>query len=212
MATSAKLPKSSARAAVVPDAVAFLDAAFGGTPEWDAAVEQARLNGDVAHAIYDLRTKHRLTQRELAERVGTKQPVIARLEDADYEGHSLTMLNRIASALQQRVKIAFVPLRGAAVSTPDRSLYATRPDVAPSRAAASAGRPPEAAQSTKRSASDTRRSDSEPLPVSRRKSEGQRFAAAGGSSVGKAARKSVTAAKGKYGATSRKRARKSTAR
>ena len=44
------------------------------------------------------------------EFVGTTASVISRLEDADYEGHSLAMLNRIAAALNKRVKIEFVPL------------------------------------------------------------------------------------------------------
>jgi hypothetical protein len=35
--------------------------------------------------------------------------VICRLEDADYEGHSLAMPNRIATALNRRVEIRFVP-------------------------------------------------------------------------------------------------------
>jgi transcriptional regulator with XRE-family HTH domain len=49
--------------------------------------------------IYDARQKAGLTQKQLAELIGTKQQVIARLEDADYEGHSLSMLQRIASGL-----------------------------------------------------------------------------------------------------------------
>jgi len=32
------------------------------------------------------------------------------LGDADYEGHSLAMLNRIAGALDRRVEINFVPI------------------------------------------------------------------------------------------------------
>jgi hypothetical protein len=44
----------------------------------------------------------------LAKLVGTTASVICRLEDADYEGHSLAMLNRIAGALNKRVKIEFV--------------------------------------------------------------------------------------------------------
>ncbi len=36
-----------------------------------------------------------LTQTELAKKVGTTQSVIARLEDAEYSGHSLTMFERI---------------------------------------------------------------------------------------------------------------------
>src|ERR1035438_952707 len=37
-----------------------------------------------------------------------------RLEDADYEGHSVAMLRRIAAALNQRVEIRFVPIRRSA--------------------------------------------------------------------------------------------------
>jgi hypothetical protein len=40
--------------------------------------------------------------------------VICRLEDADYEGHSLAMLRRIADALDQRVEIRFGPIRRSA--------------------------------------------------------------------------------------------------
>ena len=71
-------------------------------------LEQERANLDIARKIYDLRTKAKLSQGELAKRVGTTQSVISRLEDADYEGHSLAMLRRIASALEKRVEIRFV--------------------------------------------------------------------------------------------------------
>jgi transcriptional regulator with XRE-family HTH domain len=68
-------------------------------------VEEATVNALVAKLIYDARIKARLTQKQLAELAGTQQPVIARLEDADYEGHSLMMLQRIAKALNRRVEI-----------------------------------------------------------------------------------------------------------
>jgi transcriptional regulator with XRE-family HTH domain len=51
-----------------------------------------------------------LSQRQLAKLVGTTASVICRLEDTDYEGHSLAMLRRIAAALHQRVEIRFVPV------------------------------------------------------------------------------------------------------
>jgi transcriptional regulator with XRE-family HTH domain len=57
------------------------------------------------------RTKAGLTQKELAKHVGTTPSVISRLEDADYRGHSLAMLRRIARALNKRVEIRFVSLR-----------------------------------------------------------------------------------------------------
>jgi transcriptional regulator with XRE-family HTH domain len=49
-----------------------------------------------------------LSQRELAARVGTSASAICRLEDADYEGHSLSLLKRIAAALGTRIEIRFV--------------------------------------------------------------------------------------------------------
>ena len=89
------------------NAVQILRRVTGHDPALQAAIAQARVNYQVAQMIYDARTKAGLTQRELAEMIGTKQPVIARLEDADYEGHSLTMLQRIASALNRRLEIRF---------------------------------------------------------------------------------------------------------
>ena len=61
--------------------------------------------------IYQLRTAWGLTQEQLARMIGTQQPVIARLEDPDYQGHSLAMLHRIGAALRCRVMVKFVPLR-----------------------------------------------------------------------------------------------------
>ena len=76
-----------------------------------AALEAIRADNAVARKIYDLRTKAGLSQRELAKLVGTSASAICRLEDADYEGHSLAMLNRIAEALDRRVEIRFVAVR-----------------------------------------------------------------------------------------------------
>ena len=73
--------------------------------------EEEVVNAEIARKIYDLRTKAGLSQRELAKRVGTTASAICRLEDADYEGHSLYMLKRIAEALDKRVEIRFMPLR-----------------------------------------------------------------------------------------------------
>ena len=71
-------------------------------------VAEETVNAKVAQAIYDLRTQAGLTQREMARRAGTTQPVIARLEDADYQGHSLRMLVRIANALDREIDVRFV--------------------------------------------------------------------------------------------------------
>ena len=80
-------------------------------PEKLAELEQIRADDAVARKIYELRTKAGLSQRAFAKMVGTTASVICRLEDADYDGHSLAMLNRIAAALDKRVEIRFVPIR-----------------------------------------------------------------------------------------------------
>ena len=82
-----------------------------GKPERMAELEQIRADDAVARKIHDLRLQAGLSQRTFAKLVGTTASVICRLEDADYEGHSLAMRNRIAAALHRRVEIHFVPLR-----------------------------------------------------------------------------------------------------
>jgi ribosome-binding protein aMBF1 (putative translation factor) len=87
------------------------DGCIGKDPKRIQEYEEEVVNAEIARKIYDLRTKAGISQRELAKRVGTSASAICRLEDADYEGHSLYMLKRIAEALGRRVEIRFVPLR-----------------------------------------------------------------------------------------------------
>jgi len=75
------------------------------------AYDREVLNAQLARRIFELRTRAGLSQRQLAERVGTSASAICRLEGADYEGHSLPVLKRIAKALGRRVEIRFVPKR-----------------------------------------------------------------------------------------------------
>jgi ribosome-binding protein aMBF1 (putative translation factor) len=91
------------------NAVAILDRMAGESPELRRLTEEARINAAVAQLIYAARTKAGLSQSDLAERIGTKQSVISRLEDADYEGHSLSVLQRIAAALGRCLEIRFQP-------------------------------------------------------------------------------------------------------
>ena len=87
---------------------------YEGRPSRLKNLEEARANEEIARKICDLRTAAGLTQTQLAKLVGTTASVICRLEDADYEGHSLAMLRRIGGALHQRVEIRFVPVRRSA--------------------------------------------------------------------------------------------------
>jgi ribosome-binding protein aMBF1 (putative translation factor) len=60
---------------------------------------------DLALLVREMRDEAGLTQSELAKKVGTTQSVIARLEDAEYSGHSLAMLERIAAACGVALKL-----------------------------------------------------------------------------------------------------------
>ena len=90
------------------DALAILNRVSGGNPIVRQSIAESRINFEVAQMIYDARTRAGLSQRALAELIGSRQSVIARLEDADYQGHSLTMLQRIGAALGQRLEVRFV--------------------------------------------------------------------------------------------------------
>ncbi|MEP7012691.1 MAG: helix-turn-helix transcriptional regulator [Acidobacteriota bacterium] len=74
-------------------------------PAREASLEQERIHAKVARQILELRTQAGLTQKELAEKVQTTQSVISRLEDADYEGHSLSMLRRISDVLGASLEV-----------------------------------------------------------------------------------------------------------
>jgi len=60
---------------------------------------------DLALLVREMREDAGLTQTEVARKVGTAQSVIARLEDAEYTGHSLTMLERIAAVCGVALKL-----------------------------------------------------------------------------------------------------------
>ena len=69
------------------------------------AVEDEAFNANIAMQVYEARTAAGLTQTELAKRAGTVQSVISPIEDADYDGQSLTLLKRIAQALGTKLDV-----------------------------------------------------------------------------------------------------------
>jgi ribosome-binding protein aMBF1 (putative translation factor) len=96
------------------DALKLTDQMIGEDPELRSLVAEASVNAKVAQLIYDARIQAGMTQQQLADLIGTTQSVIARLEDSDYEGHSLTMLQRIAAALDRTLSISLKPKKDAA--------------------------------------------------------------------------------------------------
>lgn len=63
--------------------------------EYDSLEEEFTL----AKEIISLRKNNNLTQKQLAEMVGTSQPAIARIESGNYRNITLSLLRRVADAL-----------------------------------------------------------------------------------------------------------------
>jgi DNA-binding transcriptional regulator YiaG len=78
-------------------------------PAFAARFGRAGEAWDVALQIAALRQRAGLSQKELARLLKTSQQQISRLESPGYEGHSLSMLRRVANALHARVRIVFEP-------------------------------------------------------------------------------------------------------
>ena len=99
------------------DALEILQREIGEDEELRALVAEEHLNARVARMVREARKDAQFTQAQLGELVGTTQSAIARLEDSDYEGHSLSMLQRIAAALGRRLEIEFVENRPETAAT-----------------------------------------------------------------------------------------------
>ena len=91
--------------------------------DWEAQQLQEREFVEAVDAlepgyqIARLRIQRGLTQAQLAELVGTRQPSIARLESG--QSHpSLSFLQRVAEVLQARVEVNLIPLEVAKPSKP----------------------------------------------------------------------------------------------
>ena len=99
-------------------------------PAFAARFRRAGEAWDVALQIAALRRQVGLSQKDLAKLLKTSQQQISRLESPGYEGHSLSMLRRVAEALHARVRIVFesakteVGMRIAEPAAPYRAKHA----------------------------------------------------------------------------------------
>ena len=97
-------------------------------PVFAERFERAGEAWDVALQLAALREKAGLSQKDLARKLHTSQQQISRLESPSYEGHSLSMLRRVAHALNAEMKVVFEPVhaRKHAVVAESRAKYGSR--------------------------------------------------------------------------------------
>ena len=72
------------------------------------AFEQEFKNLVISEKIAELRHKAHLTQEELARRVRTTKSAISRYESNDYQGYSISLLQKIAVACGADIRISFI--------------------------------------------------------------------------------------------------------
>jgi len=81
-------------------------AEFRKDPEFAKAYEELAPEFEIARQIIRLRAELGMTQMELAEKIGTRQSNISRLENG--VGHpSVSLLKRVANALGAKLRIRF---------------------------------------------------------------------------------------------------------
>lgn len=84
---------------------------YRGRPNRIADLKQTIQEMSLGEKIRDLREQAGLTQEQLAAKIGSSKSAVSRIEDANYDSHSLTTLRRIAEALDQRLRVDFEPRR-----------------------------------------------------------------------------------------------------
>jgi transcriptional regulator with XRE-family HTH domain len=85
-------------------------------PAFATRFKQAGAAWDVALQLASLREQAGLSQKQLAALLNTSQQQISRLESPGYEGHSLSMLRRVAGVLKARVRVILEPARESKVA------------------------------------------------------------------------------------------------
>jgi transcriptional regulator with XRE-family HTH domain len=78
-------------------------------PDFAERFKRAGEAWDVALQLTALREKAGLSQKDLARKLHTSQQQISRLESPAYEGHSLSMLRRVAEVLGVTVRVTLAP-------------------------------------------------------------------------------------------------------
>ncbi len=75
-------------------------------PKFKKAYEESQLEYEIARAIIRARIENGLTQKQLAQKLNTKQSVISRVESANTTP-SLSFLKRLAQALNTSLQVQF---------------------------------------------------------------------------------------------------------
>src|SRR5947207_3525476 len=94
---------------IIKSASEIIDKMIGNDERVKEQIEAHRLNFRIGQMVYEARTTAGLTQAQLAKKIGIERQVIAQLEDADFDGPGMLMLQRIATALGRTINMDWSP-------------------------------------------------------------------------------------------------------
>jgi len=75
-------------------------------PEVKALYDALEPEYQIARSLIEMRLKRKMSQKQLAERIGTKQPVISRIESMTAHP-TVSLLQKISHALDAKLRISF---------------------------------------------------------------------------------------------------------
>lgn len=109
------------------DALKIIDRMIGDDPEMREGIAREMVICAMARAVYDARNAAGLSHEDLARLVGVEPSVIDDIEESDYGGDTLPIVQRIADALGAYVEVRLVPLNDpsdedANLSAPEEAL------------------------------------------------------------------------------------------
>lgn len=78
-------------------------------PDFKRAWQELDTEFTLLEALIKAREEAGLTQEELAERIGTKQPALSRLEKGGFRKANIETLRKIAHALDHRLVVKLEP-------------------------------------------------------------------------------------------------------
>lgn len=94
-----------------PATQVLFDRIYRGKPQRIAELKRTREELTLGRKIRALREARGLSQAGVAKALHTKAPAISRIENADYDGHSLRILRKIADYFAQNLVVSFEPKR-----------------------------------------------------------------------------------------------------
>lgn len=90
------------------DAIAMINNLIAQDSQMQEMIEESYINAEIGQLIYDTRIKEQVTAKELADRIGIQESVILDLEEGDYEGNALIILEKVAKVFYQKIQVQSV--------------------------------------------------------------------------------------------------------